>query len=54
MPKYEVEVVEKAHYIYTIESDEKNKLSDAQEQLDNEFPIEILDRDIEIREETNA
>ena len=50
MPKYEVEVVEKAHYKYTIESDEQNKLSDAQEQLDNEYPVEILDRDIEIKE----
>ena len=46
--KYRVEVVEKAHYIYTIESDEINKLSDAQQQLDNESPIGILDRDMKI------
>ena len=49
--KYRVEVVEKAHYIYTIESDEINKLSDAQQQLDNEFPVEILDRDMKIKED---
>ena len=49
--KYRVEVVAKAHYIYTIESDEINKLSDAQQQLDNEFPVEILDRDMKIKED---
>ena len=49
--RYRVEVVEKAHYIYTIESDEINKLSDAQQQLDNEFPVEILDRDMKIKED---
>lgn len=52
--RYKVEVKETASYTYYIESDEEHKLMVAQEELDNQFPIEIIDRQWTIEENDNA